>query len=693
MTIASEITRIKTNIENAYTKAEEKGATMPELLNSEGLAGCIESIPKGGGAGDDIENEVIPEGYLKKVFIDYDGTILSEQFVKRGESPVPPDVTPKYDFMQFTRWHIADNTNEHQMLGACYKIPDNTIIYRIKLDDTQLVQNFDIAYNFYSEVESSECNIDWGDGSIEEYELATEDVSNEKVNFLPVTHTYASSGEYFIKLYCKFTGASSSSTGSRHGGYGLAKVERFTPISNGKFYYVNSRVSYDVIEFPELIELFVNTHYMDNICDPFIPVNLENLLLADNQPVTLNNKFNSAPCNIFNIYSDTTIDAYKCFMTNNKIKHLTIPGNNDKDNRYTYRYNISMLSRMKYLETFVVGSVGYELKVSYCPNIKYIYNMTEQTSWGYPNWSATLSYLTGLKKIYNPVGIGTNIKYDTLPSLKKIDLAKQVSLSGMYNLEEINLNFYEKGYWSVTLSNFPMLKVVNGLDWSKISLNQTQGVPKGMPPNYTGVLDLSSSTETSLGPAITETSTGYNSYSFIWYNSYWNSIIFPETITSINAMFTSVYNIKHIDIPEHVQFIATKCSDCYKLKSFKVSENTVCPENLKLPSPMFDKCYDLEEVILPKNCNFDNAYSGGFSNCTNLKKIWLPASAKMGYFSSTSYSLIKSTCNKDVIIYTDATEKPDTWGSYWDYYDRDNRLKVYWGATKENYENGDPIPA
>lgn len=44
MTIASEITRIKTNIENAYAKAEEKGGTMPELRNSDGLSSCIESI-------------------------------------------------------------------------------------------------------------------------------------------------------------------------------------------------------------------------------------------------------------------------------------------------------------------------------------------------------------------------------------------------------------------------------------------------------------------------------------------------------------------------------------------------------------------------------------------------------------------------------------------------------------------------
>ncbi len=49
MSIASEITRIKTNISNAYTKLEEKGATIPEAKNSENLTACIDSVSVGGG--------------------------------------------------------------------------------------------------------------------------------------------------------------------------------------------------------------------------------------------------------------------------------------------------------------------------------------------------------------------------------------------------------------------------------------------------------------------------------------------------------------------------------------------------------------------------------------------------------------------------------------------------------------------
>lgn len=51
MSIASEITRIKINIANAYSKCEEKGATIPSVKNSANLASTIGSITGGGGGG------------------------------------------------------------------------------------------------------------------------------------------------------------------------------------------------------------------------------------------------------------------------------------------------------------------------------------------------------------------------------------------------------------------------------------------------------------------------------------------------------------------------------------------------------------------------------------------------------------------------------------------------------------------
>ena len=51
MSVETQIERIKTNISNAYDSAEAKGATIPEVKNSENLASCVDSITTGGGGG------------------------------------------------------------------------------------------------------------------------------------------------------------------------------------------------------------------------------------------------------------------------------------------------------------------------------------------------------------------------------------------------------------------------------------------------------------------------------------------------------------------------------------------------------------------------------------------------------------------------------------------------------------------
>jgi len=57
MSVASEINRIKSNIADAYTEAEAKGATMPATENSDNLADTIATI-SGGGIPVDEESQI-----------------------------------------------------------------------------------------------------------------------------------------------------------------------------------------------------------------------------------------------------------------------------------------------------------------------------------------------------------------------------------------------------------------------------------------------------------------------------------------------------------------------------------------------------------------------------------------------------------------------------------------------------------
>ena len=204
MTIASEITRIKTNIENAYTKAEEKGATMPELLNSDGLAECIESIPKssGGGGG---ESE-IPEGKYRIRFFDYDGTILSEQILDEGSTITEPDI-PQHDGLEFSKWNIGFDrpVTCHKDIGAIYMPVNNDTRIKILLtEETGLTLDFKVyGFTLKKDVDYNiDGYIDFGDGEREE--LNTTVKANTTQSFSGVsyalTHTYPAYGEYTIIL-------------------------------------------------------------------------------------------------------------------------------------------------------------------------------------------------------------------------------------------------------------------------------------------------------------------------------------------------------------------------------------------------------------------------------------------------------------------------------------------------------------
>ena len=64
MSIASEITRIKTNIDNAYTALEAKGATIPETKNSANLADTVATVTGGGGETNYLGRKVLEDGTL-----------------------------------------------------------------------------------------------------------------------------------------------------------------------------------------------------------------------------------------------------------------------------------------------------------------------------------------------------------------------------------------------------------------------------------------------------------------------------------------------------------------------------------------------------------------------------------------------------------------------------------------------------
>lgn len=67
MTIASEVTKLNTNLTNSYTAVSGKGGTLPLAQNFDNLATAISSIPSGGGGYSELPNYQVENGVASKI--------------------------------------------------------------------------------------------------------------------------------------------------------------------------------------------------------------------------------------------------------------------------------------------------------------------------------------------------------------------------------------------------------------------------------------------------------------------------------------------------------------------------------------------------------------------------------------------------------------------------------------------------
>lgn len=185
MSIASEIQRIKTNIANAYTTANGKGATLPVNQNSENLSNTIASIPSGGTT--TVEKKDVN-------FIDYDGTLLHSYTLAELQELTELPELPKQDGLtcQGWNWSLADlkTLNRECTVGATYITDDGkTRLYINIPTDGRMTIPLCFRQTVANGVE-----VDWGDGSqVETFS------GSGSTNILP-THQYSSFGDYIIKL-------------------------------------------------------------------------------------------------------------------------------------------------------------------------------------------------------------------------------------------------------------------------------------------------------------------------------------------------------------------------------------------------------------------------------------------------------------------------------------------------------------
>ena len=140
----------------------------------------------GGGGGD----EPIGDGDYLVRYIDYDGTILKEKRVDSGGSVTPP-TAPTHDGLTFDEWTATStNVTSNLNIRAVYYTTDGKSLLGLR---STVATGLD-AVLYLNKSDGSTLTVDWGDGG------ANSTFTNTG-NFDTGTHTYASYGDYEVKMW------------------------------------------------------------------------------------------------------------------------------------------------------------------------------------------------------------------------------------------------------------------------------------------------------------------------------------------------------------------------------------------------------------------------------------------------------------------------------------------------------------
>ena len=171
-------------------------------------------------------------------------------------------------------------------------------------------------------------------------------------------------------------------------------------------------------------------------------------------------------------------------------------------------------------------------------------------------------------------------------------------------------------------------------------------------------------------------------------NLYFNNelvteIVIPDTVTSIgNYAFYDCTFLTSIEIPDSVTSIGEYAFyKCTSLTSIEIPDSVTSIGNY-----VFYKCTSLTSIEIPDTVTSIGDYA--FYNCTSLTSVEIGDSVT----SIGSYAFRKCT---SLIIYCEASSKPNGWNSYWNYSNR----PVVWGHSGEEFtyafgtNGGDEIEA
>lgn len=220
MSIATQIQRLQEAKADIKEAIENKGVAVSSSLTISDYAPLIDSIPTGT---TEVESKDVD-------FYDYDGTRLysytKQEFLALNEMPQ----NPTHDGLISQGWnwtlsgaknHLA--TYDYLDIGQLYITDDGATRIYVDLDDANsLSPSVMVAIN-------GSMVIDWGDGS-------TSNVSGTNINTeIATQHTYASTGNYVVRLIPQTVSTAIRLRGTTAGGSNLFRISENASMQNVRY--------------------------------------------------------------------------------------------------------------------------------------------------------------------------------------------------------------------------------------------------------------------------------------------------------------------------------------------------------------------------------------------------------------------------------------------------------------------------
>lgn len=309
---------------------------------------------------------------------------------------------------------------------------------------------------------------------------------------------------------------------------------------------------------------------------------------------------------------------------------------------YSFATEYSKISSIDHTKVLTIGNYAFQ-------NNRYISN------WNLPNLTTIDDY--GMFGVYHQTPSLGLTQYP-LPSLVSI------GNYGMANMTQVRTVAY------------PNLVSIGNYAFQSNTALQSVDLPSLTTMNSYAFSDCTEVSSFNL-PALTD----IYEYAFRNCNNLYR-ITLPSLINIRGGyIFADAAHLRYVSLPEFV-------NDQYATYSFCRSRfmEIDVPKLEVINERAFQDCDNLYQFYAPSLTTINN---GAFTKAQALQKIWIPKEATVaGMYVSSSYLPFYRCPHLE--IFTDAEERPESWGQYfnlWADSNNDNyRLPVHWGATKADYD-------